>query len=69
MKIKRQSPQARIVEFSLEQPAFGQIRSRLARISNSLRSLSPSMIFTAGPRAISTSESRRQGEGITTLWL
>jgi hypothetical protein len=27
------------------------------------------MIFTAGPRAISTSESRRQGEGITTQWL
>jgi hypothetical protein len=39
---------------------------RRARISNSLRSLSPSMIFTAGPCAISTSESRRQGERITT---
>jgi hypothetical protein len=42
---------------------------RRARISNSLRSLSARMIFTAGPRAISTSESRRQGEGITPQWL
>ena len=41
---------------------------RRARISNSLRSLSPRMIFTAGPRAISTSESiriKKTGEGIT----
>jgi hypothetical protein len=45
---------------------------RRARISNSLRSLSPRMIFTAGPRAISTSESiriKKTGEGITIQWL